>query len=169
MNSALTIFVCDMKVAFYPASVLIPVGLLTTGWTVEYKAHWIGADIVGLIPASLFILLNQYGVGSHPRRSRCHSCLPRHSSIYNRLVCIACSFRQVSFAIHSNNSPTHSPISRSPRRSNCPALTCWFRIPHIRTGDVQVPGLRHRQHSTGGGCRCHRCTRVRIAVVYSFH
>ena len=39
-----------MQVVLYPSGILIPAGLLIAGWTVENKAHWIGADVVGVIP-----------------------------------------------------------------------------------------------------------------------
>lgn len=37
------------KVAFFLSSVAIPAGLLIVGWAVEYEAHWIWTDIVGVI------------------------------------------------------------------------------------------------------------------------
>lgn len=36
--------------SLYPSGFLIPAGLLITGWTVETKSHWIGADVVSVIP-----------------------------------------------------------------------------------------------------------------------
>lgn len=55
-----------MKVALYPSSLLIPAGLLITGWTVENKAHWIVADVVGFIPIFdyMYILLSYYRASS---------------------------------------------------------------------------------------------------------
>ena len=29
-----------------PGSILLPVGLLLTGWSAEHRLHWIAADIV---------------------------------------------------------------------------------------------------------------------------
>ncbi|KAF9652760.1 MFS polyamine transporter [Thelephora ganbajun] len=48
----------------YPSGVLIPVGLLITGWTVENKGHWIGAD-VGLTLVGAGIILVFQGVQAY--------------------------------------------------------------------------------------------------------
>lgn len=74
----------DVQVAFFPASVMLPAGLLITGWVVEYKAHWVCADIVGAIAnleLGLCILLNLGGVGYHPHRRWGCSRYPKHSGI----------------------------------------------------------------------------------------
>ena len=74
----------DTKVAFFPSSVMLPAGLLITGWSVEYKAHWICADIVGAISnpePGLFILLNPNDLGHCPHRRWGYSRRPRHSGI----------------------------------------------------------------------------------------
>lgn len=73
----------DTQVAFYPSGVLLPLGLLITGWSVENRVHWIWADVVSMIEFknSISLIFESDGAGFSLRWSGGCTRLPKHSDV----------------------------------------------------------------------------------------
>lgn len=85
----------DCLASMIPGTFFLPIGLLITGWAVQYKVHWIVADIVGPVSLSQTknIKLLSFGpVGDISRRSGYQFEFPVGTVIRRWYVYSACCF-----------------------------------------------------------------------------
>ena len=80
-----------------PGTVLLPIGLLLTGWSAHNKLHWIAADIVCLIPRSVMPLWISlvcfiFIVGHRLRWCGYDTGFPSRADLRCRRVHFACCF-----------------------------------------------------------------------------
>ena len=81
-----------------PGTVLLPIGLLLTGWSAHNRLHWIAADIVGLIPRNVFAVLDLtsslfcFYLGHRLRWCGYDPGFPSRADVRRRCVHFACCF-----------------------------------------------------------------------------
>jgi hypothetical protein len=115
-----------------PGTILLPIGLLLTGWSVQYKLHWIVPDIVR-VPATRPLRRTDADArtGHRDRRRGDDPQLPEHPDVRHRRV--------------------HAARRVRARGRLLPALARRVRLPALRARHVRRAGLRERGYDPRRG------------------
>lgn len=107
-----------------PGALMLPVGLLISGWCADQHVHWIGVDIgLALVAASTILVFQAM-----------------QTYVVDNFTLYAASGACMSLLVIAQLLLTLNPLI-STRRCVVLPLPRWVRVPALRSSDVQPPGV----------------------------